>query len=109
MLCFAACVAHPVNGMSIDTDEVRRIAHLARLGIDEADVSRYADELTRILDFVRQLDEADTGDVEPMSHPLDAKQRLRADEVTEGDRREAFLALAPEAASGLYLVPKVIE
>ena len=95
--------------MSIDSEEVRRIAHLARLGIDEADVEQYAEELTRILDFVQQLDEADTGEVAPMSHPLDAVQRLRTDEVTEGDRREAFLELAPEASSGLYLVPKVIE
>lgn len=95
--------------MSIDTDEVRRIAHLARLGIEDGDVARYAEELTRILDFVRQLDEADTGNLEAMSHPLDAVQRLRPDEVTEGDRREAFMELAPEASSGLYLVPKVIE
>lgn len=95
--------------MSIDESEVRRIADLARLGIDDADVGRYADELSRILDFVRQLDAADTDGVAPMAHPLDVHQRLRPDEVTEGDRRDEFLSLAPDEAGGLYLVPRVIE
>lgn len=95
--------------MSIDADEIRRIAHLARLGIDEADTPRYAEELSRILDFVQQLDGADTRDVTPMSHPLDAGQRLRSDEVTEADRRDTYLAQAPETSGGLYLVPRVID
>jgi len=95
--------------MSIDESEVRRIAELARLGIDEADLGRYADELSRILDFVRQLDAADTDGVAPMAHPLDVHQRLRPDQVTESDRRDEFLSQAPEAGAGLYLVPRVIE
>lgn len=95
--------------MSIDADEIRRIAHLARLGIDEADMPRYAEELSRILDFVQQLEGADTAGVTPMSHPLDAAQRLRPDEVTEAGRRDSYLEQAPASASGLYLVPRVIE
>lgn len=95
--------------MSIDADEIRRIAHLARLGIEEADTPRYAEELSRILDFVQQLEGADTAGVTPMSHPLDASQRLRRDEVTEAGRREAYLELAPLSSGGLYLVPKVID
>lgn len=94
--------------MSIDADEIRRIARLARLGIDEADIPRYAGELSRILDFVRQLEDADTEGVAPMSHPLDAAQRLRPDEVTEADRRDVYLEQAPESSAGLYLVPRVI-
>lgn len=94
--------------MSIDADEVRHIAELARVKIAEDEVPRYADELSRILAFVEALDGADTGDVEPMAHPLDDTLRLRADEVTEGDRRDAFLALAPESAGGFYLVPRVL-
>jgi aspartyl-tRNA(Asn)/glutamyl-tRNA(Gln) amidotransferase subunit C len=93
--------------MSIDADEIRRIAHLARLGIDEADTSRYAEELSRILDFVQQLEGADTQDVAPMSHPLDASQRLRPDEVTETDCRDDYLEQAPASSGGLFLVPRV--
>lgn len=95
--------------MSIDESEVRRIAHLARIRIEEAEIPRYARELSQILDFVRQLGEARTEGVEPMAHPLDAKQRLREDRVTEPGRRDEFLALAPDAAEGFYRVPKVIE
>lgn len=95
--------------MSVSASDVRRIAHLARLGIDEEQISGYAAELSRILDFVRQLEGADTKGVAPMAHPLDTRLRLREDRVTEADQREEFLPLAPESTSGLYLVPRVIE
>ena len=65
--------------------------------------------MTAILDMVDQLQAADTGDVQPMANPLDATQRLRADEVTESNRREDFQAIAPAVEDGLYLVPRVIE
>jgi aspartyl-tRNA(Asn)/glutamyl-tRNA(Gln) amidotransferase subunit C len=58
---------------------------------------------------VEQLETVDTTSVVPLAHPLDALQRLRADEVTESDQREAFQAVAPQTEAGLYLVPKVIE
>lgn len=95
--------------MSLDADEVRKIAHLARLEIRDADVSGYAANLSRILDLVAELDGADTAGIEPMAHPLDAAQRLRSDDVTECDQRDDFQRIAPEVADGLYLVPKVIE
>lgn len=95
--------------MALDSTEVAKIAHLARLGIEEADIPRYARNLTDILDFVEQLNAVDTGGVPPLAHPLDTTQRLRPDEVTESDRREAFQAIAPSVEAGLYLVPKVIE
>ena len=75
--------------MSIDASEVARIAHLARLHVSEADAPRYARELSGILELVEQMQARDTAQVEPMAHPLDASQRLRPDEVTEPDRRDA--------------------
>lgn len=95
--------------MSLNREDVQRIAHLARLGIDEDDVPGYASELSKILDLVAQLQEADTQNVAPMAHPLNAEQRLREDRVTETDQRDKFQAIAPATESGLYLVPKVIE
>ena len=95
--------------MPLSPDEVRNIAHLARLDISEADIPRYADSLSRILDFVAQLDGADTGNVAPMAHPLDMSQRLREDLVSETGRRDLYQKNAPVAEAGLYLVPKVIE
>jgi aspartyl-tRNA(Asn)/glutamyl-tRNA(Gln) amidotransferase subunit C len=95
--------------MPLTPDEVRSIAHLARLAISERDIPRYADNLSRILDFVAQLDKADTTRVAPMAHPLDMSQRLREDAVTESNQRELFQENAPQAEAGLYIVPKVIE
>ena len=62
-----------------------------------------------MLNLVDQLQAADTEGVAPMAHPLDATQRLRADEVTEPNQRESFQAIAPASEAGLYLVPKVID
>jgi aspartyl-tRNA(Asn)/glutamyl-tRNA(Gln) amidotransferase subunit C len=95
--------------MSISADDVHHIARLARLRIEGGEVEGYAHNLSRILDLVEQMNQVDTGDIEPMAHPLDVALRLRGDEVTESDRRESFLAIAPKAEHGLYLVPKVIE
>mgnify|MGYP004704779145 FL=1 len=95
--------------MSLTPDEVRSIARLARLAISDRDIPRYADNLSRILDFVAQLDKADTTSVAPMAHPLDMSQRLREDAVTESNQRELFQKNAPQVEAGLYLVPKVIE
>lgn len=95
--------------MSLDRTDVEKIAHLARLAISEEDVPAYAENLSRILGFVEQMNAVDTAGVEPMAHPLDVTQRLRADVVTETVDRERFQALAPQVEAGLYLVPKVIE
>lgn len=95
--------------MSLGPEDVEKIAHLARLSIDLADVPGYAGELSRILELVAQMGAVDTETVLPMAHPLDETQRMRPDEVTEPDCREACQALAPQVEAGLYLVPKVIE
>ncbi|HHC72098.1 MAG TPA: Asp-tRNA(Asn)/Glu-tRNA(Gln) amidotransferase subunit GatC [Thiotrichales bacterium] len=95
--------------MSLDASEVKKIAHLARLAIDEADVPRYASNLSDILSLVEQMNRVDTHGVVPMAHPLDMNQRLRPDEVSETVERDRYQAIAPAVENGLYLVPKVIE
>ncbi len=95
--------------MTLDATEIRKIAHLARLGINADDIPEYSRNLSDILAFVEQLNAVDTSGVEPLAHPLEATQRLRADTVTETDNRENFQQVAPETESGLYLVPQVIE
>ena len=95
--------------MALDAKEVEKIAHLARLAIREEDVPGYARNLSDILGLVEQMQSVETEGVTPMAHPLDARQRLRPDEVTETDQRELFQSVAPAVENGLYLVPKVIE
>lgn len=95
--------------MSLTASDVKKIAHLARLGIDDQDVESYANDLSGMLDLMTQMSELDTNNVSPMAHPLDQIQRLRPDVVTEHNQREHFQAIAPQVEDGLYLVPKVIE
>ncbi|MGI9224198.1 MAG: Asp-tRNA(Asn)/Glu-tRNA(Gln) amidotransferase subunit GatC [Woeseiaceae bacterium] len=95
--------------MSLDKDQVQQIAMLARLEVTDDEFADTVDKLSRIVDFVDQLSQADTEGVVPMAHPLDVAQRLRADVVTESDQRDDFQQNAPAVAEGLYLVPKVIE
>ncbi len=95
--------------MSLNDDEVTRIAHLARLFIADEAIPRYAHELSNILRLVEQMQAVDTDGVTPMAHPLDVRQRLRPDEVTESDQHRLFQSIAPAVSDGLYLVPKVIE
>ena len=95
--------------MSLTASDVKKISHLARLAIDEADIEPYANNLSSIIDLVEQMDAADVADIEPMANPQDAMQRLRDDVVTEVNQREKFQAIAPNTESGLYLVPKVLE
>ena len=95
--------------MSISADEVKAIARLARLAIDDSDIPGYADQLSRILAFIEQMNQAETDDIEPMAHPLDLNVRLRPDRVTEKNERDLFQAQAPQIKNGLYLVPKVID
>ena len=95
--------------MSIEVDEVKKIAKLACLNVAEADIQSYATNLSNTLDLVKQMSAVDTTGVTPMSHPFDAVQRLREDVVTDFNRRDDFQAIAPAVEDGLYLVPKVIE
>ena len=95
--------------MSLSPDVVKKIAHLARLNLSEADISLYASQLSRILGFIEQMSQIDTTQTEPLAHPLDVAQRLRTDHVTEENQRDKFQKIAPQTEAGLYLVPKVIE
>lgn len=95
--------------MSLDRSDVDKIAHLARLQIEEKDAPEYAQNLSNILDLVDQMQSVDTTDVSPMAHPLDAVQRLRSDVVTEENQRDQLQAVAPAVENGLFLVPRVIE
>lgn len=87
----------------------KKIAHLARLGLNDADLPRTTEALNSILGLIDQMQAVDTTGIEPLAHPLEASQRLRADVVTETNHREAYQAIAPAVENGLYLVPKVIE
>jgi len=95
--------------MTLKTDDVRSIAHLARLHIEEDAVDQYVGDLSSILALVEQMNQVDSEGVIPLSNPLDASQRLRADEVSESDQRDKFQGIAPDVAEGLYRVPRVIE
>jgi len=95
--------------MSLPIDQVKRIAHLARIAATDAEAAAVQADLNRIFALIEEMNAVDTEGIEPMAHPLDLTVRLREDEVREGDRREAFQAVAPQVEAGLYLVPKVIE
>jgi aspartyl-tRNA(Asn)/glutamyl-tRNA(Gln) amidotransferase subunit C len=93
----------------VETSDIQKLANLARLDISPEALPDVANRIANVLALVDQLQALNTDHVEPMAHPLDAVQRLRADAVTEPNVREAFLAIAPASEDGLFLVPKVIE
>jgi len=95
--------------MSLTLEQVRRIAHLARIEISDADAQNTLGHLNEIFALIEEMQAVDTQGVEPMAHAQDLAQRLREDRVTATDQRAAFQAVAPETEAGLYLVPKVIE
>ena len=99
--------------MSLTPEQLQRIAMLARIEVAPAEAAGVTERLNRVLVLIDQLQAVDTRGIEPMSHALDAqlapRQRLRPDEVTERDQREAQQKVAPAVEAGLYLVPKVIE
>ena len=95
--------------MAIEQNEIEKIAELARIRIAPDQIGQLTRRITEILQMVDQLQAVDTREVEPMANPLDAVQRLRPDEVTECNRRDAFQAIAPAVENGLYLVPRVVE
>ena len=95
--------------MSLTLEQVRRVAHLARIEVSDAEAENTLGQLNDIFSLIEEMQAVDTKGIEPMAHAQDLAQRLRADKVTESDRRDAFQAVAPETEAGLYLVPKVIE
>jgi aspartyl-tRNA(Asn)/glutamyl-tRNA(Gln) amidotransferase subunit C len=95
--------------MTLKSEDVRNIAHLARLHIDEDSIEQYTSDLSSILTLVEQMNQVDSSGVVPLANPLDATQRLRDDAVTEIDERDKFQQIAPDVAEGLYRVPRVIE
>lgn len=95
--------------MSLTRDDVYRIAHLARIEINEAQANATLAQLNDIFTMIEKMQRVNTDGVEPMSHPLGGSQRLRADVVSDTDQRAANLRNAPEQADGLFLVPRVVE
>ena len=95
--------------MKVTDAELRHIAELAKLQLDAAHAEEQKLGMAEILALAAQLQAVATRGVAPLAHPLDQVQRLRPDEVTEGDRRDSYQALAPQSEAGLYLVPRVVE
>lgn len=95
--------------MEVTDQVVKDIAELAQLKVNDEDLTQLAEGMANILTLADQMQSADTQDVEPVSNPLDAVQRLRPDSVTETNQRELFQSIAPATEDGLYLVPRVVE
>lgn len=95
--------------MSLNLADVRRIALLARIAVEEDEMPGYLQQLSNILGLVEEMQAVDTTGIAPMAHAQDVMLRLRDDAATETDQRAKFQAVAPQVESGLYLVPKVIE
>ncbi|OLP55442.1 asparaginyl/glutamyl-tRNA amidotransferase subunit C [Rhizobium rhizosphaerae] len=95
--------------MSVDLATVKRVAHLARIAVNEEDANRMMGELNAILGFVEQLSEVDVEGVEPMTSVTPMAMRKRADVVNDGDKAEDIVANAPNSDRNFFLVPKVVE
>ncbi|MFM9913185.1 MAG: Asp-tRNA(Asn)/Glu-tRNA(Gln) amidotransferase subunit GatC [Methylophilaceae bacterium] len=95
--------------MSLTIQDVKRIAHLARIEVTETEAQATLSKLSGILGLIEEMQAVDTTGITPMSHSQDVTQRLRPDVVTASNQREAFQKIAPAVENGLYLVPKVIE
>ena len=95
--------------MSLDNKQVKEIAYLARLSVDDSQLEQSTEELNNILNLMEELGEIETGDIKPMAHPLHMSQRLRDDEVSEDDLSKEFQEIAPKIGKSHFLVPTVIE
>jgi len=95
--------------MALDKAEVEKIAHLAQLHISEFETREVTARIIDILALIDQMKSVDTDAIEPLAHPLDLVQRLRADKITEENQRDKLQQLAPASEDGLYLVPKVLD
>lgn len=95
--------------MSVNSEQVRHIAKLARIATSDAQIDALVPELNQILGWIEQLSAVDTEGVEPLTAVIDLKQRLRDDVIDDGNVRDKVLANAPDAQHGFFAVPKVIE
>ena len=95
--------------MALTLEDVKRVAHLARVAIDEAEARAVLSQINDVFKLIAEMQAVDTRGVEPMSHALDVVQRLREDAVTESDQHVRFQSVAPQVEGDPYLVPKVIE
>lgn len=95
--------------MSLNIPDIKRIAHLARIEINDSEAEETLDKLSGILTLIEEMQAVDTTGITPMSHSQDVVQRLRDDVITKDNQRDAFQENAPAVDGGLYLVPKVIE
>ena len=95
--------------MSVKKSEIAYISSLSKLKMEDAEMENYTRQISEILEMIQQLEKVDTQDIEPMAHPLNMKQRLRLDLVTEENRRELYQKNAVVFEEGFYKVPKVIE
>jgi len=95
--------------LSINKDEIKYLSLLSRMDIDKNEIKDVEEKLSKIIDFVDQLQTISTDNIEPMAHPLNQSQRLRIDEVTETNDRENIQKNAQQIEKGMYLVPKVID
>ncbi len=95
--------------MFVERCDVEKLAHLAQLGLDDAQLDSSTTALNTILDMINAMQAVDTDTITPLANPLEASQRLRPDTVTESSHRDDYQALAPAVENGLYLVPKVID
>ena len=95
--------------MQVDEATVRRIARLARIKVTDEEAKALEKELSGILDWVKQLDEVDVGNVEPMTRVIPMTLRKREDKVTDGEIPEQVLANAPQREGDFFVVPKVVE
>lgn len=95
--------------MTLSVNDVKRIADLAYIEIDENEAKETLTHLSGIFNLIEAMQAVNTSAVEPMSHAQSVVQRLREDEVTETNQRELYQSVAPQVEAGLYLVPHVIE
>ena len=95
--------------MLLTLEQVRRIAHLSRIDVSDAEAQRTLGHLNEIFKLIEVMQAVDTSGIEPMAHAQDLAQRLRDDRVSAENQRAALQAVAPETEAGLYLVPRVIE
>ncbi len=95
--------------MSLSTSDVEKVARLARLSMNPAEIEAARTQLSGIFNLIAEMQAVDTQGIAPMSHAQDLSQRLREDSVTESDQRALFQSIAPQVEAGLYLVPQVIE
>ena len=95
--------------MSITREEIKKVAHLARINVSQPELEQVEKKLIGILTLIEKMQKVNTDSIEPMSHALDINQPLREDKVTEKDIRDKSLPLAPHSEQSLFIVPQVIE